>query len=256
MSGASVKVSGLAKSFGRGLILKDLDLNLKPGESLALVGASGCGKTTILKILAGLCPYDRGEVKLEPSDLVPSFVSQDLGLYPWKTVWENLELPLVLAGRDKKARNTKVKTIQADMGLEGLDGRYPHELSGGQKQRVALGRALIVNPSVLLLDEPFSALDALTRESLGLHLASLWSGLGLTMILATHSIEEAVFLGQTIAVLGGCPTEVTAVFRNPGPKTPAFLTDRLFLDLVRKVRLALAVTGGQKTETWEKSGRV
>jgi NitT/TauT family transport system ATP-binding protein len=243
MSGAEVWVKGLGKSFGKEPVLADMNLELAPGQSLALVGASGCGKTTVLRILAGICAYDRGEVFTGVGSLVCSLVAQDLGLFPWKTVLENLELPLTLAGIAKKEQAARSALILAQMGLIGLEKRFPAELSGGQRQKVAIGRALVVKPELLLLDEPFSALDAMTRESLGLHLAGLWADLGLTMILATHSIEEACFLGQTIAVLGGKPTGVRAVFHNPWPKTPKAMTEDYFLDLVRNVRLAL-------NETW------
>ncbi|MDR0549166.1 MAG: ABC transporter ATP-binding protein [Deltaproteobacteria bacterium] len=242
MPGAAVKIRGLTKSFGGTKVLAGLDLDLAKGGSLALLGASGCGKTTILRILAGLCPFEAGEVTVGEGQAVRSLVSQNLGLMPWKTVYANLSLPLVLAGLKRQEINLRVKTALNDLGLTDLAHRYPDQLSGGQRQRLALGRALVARPELLLLDEPFSALDALTREILGVQLAQLWRGFGLTMILATHSVEEAVFLGETIVVLGGQPTRAFAVFNNPGPKTPNAYTEDYFLDLVKKARLALAET--------------
>jgi NitT/TauT family transport system ATP-binding protein len=167
-----------------------------------------------------------------------------LGLFPWKTVLGNLTLPLDLAEVDPAEKAQRVEAALSDLGLKGLVDRYPGQLSGGQRQRLALGRALVAQPELLLLDEPFSALDALTREALGIHLAQLWRRLGLTMIIATHSVEEAVFLGQVIAVLGGQPTRAVAVFRNDGPKTAQAFTESHFMELTRKVRLALAEAWG------------
>jgi NitT/TauT family transport system ATP-binding protein len=240
MPGARVKVRNLAKSFGPNLVLAGLDLDLPPGGSLALLGASGCGKTTILRVLAGLSPADAGEVDLGGPTV--SLVAQGLGLFPWKTVRGNLRLPLALAGLRPKEIDQRVATVLADLGLAGLADRYPGQLSGGQRQRLALGRALAAQPELLLLDEPFSALDALTREALGRHLAQLWRRLGLTMILATHSVEEAVFLGQTVVVLGGRPTKAQAVFHDDRPRAAQDLTADYFLDLARRARLALAAT--------------
>ncbi|MDR2142430.1 MAG: ABC transporter ATP-binding protein [Deltaproteobacteria bacterium] len=241
MPGTAVRIRGLGKKFGSDFVLKGLDLDLEPGQSLAIVGPSGCGKTTLLRILAGLCPADEGEARVGPGQAV-ALVSQSLGLLPWKTVWGNLDLPLALADWPAPARVARVQAVLGDLGLAELAGRYPGQLSGGQRQRLALGRALVAQPDLLLLDEPFSALDALTREALGFHLARLWERLGLTMILATHSVEEAVFLGRVIVVMGGQPTTVRGIFQNPGSQTPQTLTADFFLDLVRRVRLALRET--------------
>ncbi|MDR1607796.1 MAG: ABC transporter ATP-binding protein [Deltaproteobacteria bacterium] len=240
MPGAWVKVENLFKSYGSETIVQELSLDLEPGASLALVGASGCGKTTILRILADLLAADSGRIDLGPEPVKRSFVSQSLGLFPWKTVEANLKLPLVLAGVEPEEIKLRTEKTLMDMGLKELAKRYPQELSGGQRQRLALGRALISKPSLLLLDEPFSALDALTREALGFHLADLWQKHEFTLILATHSVEEAVFLGQKIVVLGGQPTSSQAILTNPFPKTPQVFTEDAFLDLVKQTRLALA----------------
>ncbi|MDR1871677.1 MAG: ABC transporter ATP-binding protein [Deltaproteobacteria bacterium] len=246
MAGVKVKVRGLAKSYGLTPIIEGLDLDLAPGESMALLGASGCGKTTALRILAGLELYDGGEVIVGTDKRgleARSLVSQNLGLFPWKTVLGNLTLPLKLAQVDPIDAAQRVNKTLRELGLEGLASRYPQELSGGQRQRLALGRALVSQPELLLLDEPFSALDAMTRETLSLQLARLWRKLGLTMILATHSVEEAVFLGRVIVVLGGNPTKAVAVFQNSRTVEDAsFWATDGFLDLVRKVRLALMAT--------------
>jgi NitT/TauT family transport system ATP-binding protein len=242
MSGAEARVSSLTKSFGSTKIIAGLNLAVSPGGSLSLLGASGCGKTTILRILAGLSSFDSGKVEVSPSGAVRSIVSQNLGLFPWKTVRDNVRLPLLLAGFPSPEIDQRTATTLADLGLTELASRYPRQLSGGQRQRLALGRALVARPDLLLLDEPFSALDALTRESLGVHLARLWRRLGWTMVIATHSVEEAVFLGESVAVLGGRPTEVKAIFKCPSPKTPDVYAESSFLEVVRLVRLALAKT--------------
>ncbi|MDR1395930.1 MAG: ATP-binding cassette domain-containing protein [Deltaproteobacteria bacterium] len=246
MAGTRVLVRGLAKSYGQAPVLKDLDLTAEPGGSLALVGASGCGKTTVLRILAGLCSYDQGRVEAGQGRSC-ALVSQDPSLFPWKTVRQNLELPLTLAGADSRLRLFLPASIMERLELFGLADRYPNELSGGQRQRAALARALTARPRLLLLDEPFSALDTLARESLALYLDQVRRELGLTVILATHNIEEAVFLGQTVAVLGGRITKIQALFENPGPRTETSLAEDKFIEQVRQVRLALL-----RAEAWKK----
>ncbi len=233
-----ISAQGLGRTFGRREIFSGIDFSVPGGESLCLLGPSGCGKSTLLHILAGL---DRGYAgRLEiAAGTRSSYVLQDYGLFPWKTVAENVGLPLALRGEKTAEIRLRVSGMLTDLGLDGLERRYPAKLSGGQKQRVAIGRALITDPDLLLLDEPFSSLDAITREHLQNLLPELRSRRRFSMILATHSIEEAVFLGRKILVLGATPTRVRTSFDNPecGPKE--YREREEFFRLSQAVRAAL-----------------
>ena len=186
-------------------ILTDFDWQVRAHERWALIGPSGCGKTTLLYLLAGLKTPDAGEVLCQgqkakaPMNGV-SFIQQSYGLFKWKTVAQNLALPLKLKKTSRADIEKKIKAELARLGLEGLENKYPSELSGGQCQRVAIGRALIDEPKVLLMDEPFSALDALTREGLQQEVLQLSKESGVTMVLVTHSIEEAVYMCDHLLV--------------------------------------------------------
>lgn len=239
MTETMLKVQGLGLSFGAQTIFQGLNFTLAPGETLALVGPSGCGKSSLLHILAGLKPEYQGRVELS-SLSSKSLVMQNYGLFPWKTLGDNVELPLILSNTKAPLRRKQVQAILAEMGLTGLETRYPNQLSGGQQQRVALGRALIAEPHLLLLDEPFSALDALTREKLQNLLLKLWAKRGLSYILATHDIEEAVFLGRTILVMGGQPAHFTFCLNNTsfGQREGRFSQE--YFQLVKTIRRSLA----------------
>ncbi len=189
--------------------LSKVKLTLPKGQTCVLIGPSGCGKTTLLYIIAGLLKPSRGEVWISGEQILAprsktAVILQDYGLLPWKTVWENTVLGLRIRNAGCKEQ-AKARTLIDKMGLNGLEKRYPHELSGGQKQRVAIARAFTIEPDILLMDEPFSALDALTRENLQQLFLELNKNNELTSVLVTHSIEEAVFLGQKIIVLTASP---------------------------------------------------
>ncbi len=217
-------------------------LSLAAGDSLTLVGPSGCGKSTLLLLLAGLEQPTAGRVLF---DGVPvrehrreiALVLQDYGLFPWKTVRRNVELGL----RIRRERFTP-KLIETT--LSGLDigekiDVYPQQLSGGQKQRVALARAMILHPRLLLLDEPFAALDTLTRERLQDLLLETWHSRGFGMIIATHNVQEAVMLGRRIAVMGGKPGRLMTIIDNPDCGETDYRSSDEFNLLARQVRKAL-----------------
>jgi len=216
-----ISVSEVAKVFEDGTVaLENVSFEVKKGESCAIIGESGCGKSTLLLILAGLLKPTRGEVAIDGSIVTKpmknvSLILQDYGLFPWKNVYDNIALGLRIrrVGRDEIRR--KVSSLINRLGLEGFERHYPKQLSGGMRQRVAFARALATNPEILLMDEPFSSLDALSRENLQNFLLKLWQENKITMVLVTHSIEEAVFLGKRIVVLTPRPGKVKAIVENP-----------------------------------------
>ncbi len=191
-----------------------------------MVGPSGCGKTTLLSLIAGLQQPSEGELLVAGQPVQPrrpgtALILQDYGLLPWKTVRQNAALGLQIRGLPPERADRAL----AEVGLAGLERRWPHQLSGGQRQRVAIARALALEPDLLLMDEPFSALDALTREEMQELLLSIWRRRGTSLVIVTHSIAEAVFLGQQILVLTPLPGRVAAHFRNPAVgdrRSPAF----------------------------------
>ncbi|MDI6906183.1 MAG: ABC transporter ATP-binding protein [Thermoanaerobacterales bacterium] len=207
--------------------IADISLHLDPGHILAVIGPSGCGKTSLLYVLAGLRPPSAGRVTIDgepvqPGRLKTAVILQDYGLLPWKTVWQNTILGLEVRRAPRAEIISRCRSILAELGLDGLSHLYPAQLSGGQRQRVAIARALALEPDLLLMDEPFSSLDALTRESLQDGLLDVWAHRGVSMVIVTHSIEEAVYLGQSIIVLSPRPARVIATVENPGVGRPSW----------------------------------
>ena len=207
-------VSGLGKDFGSGSVLDGVTFTLEAGASLAVIGPSGCGKSTLLSILSGLAPASRGRVEL-PENCRTASILQDYGLFPWKNVYDNIALPLLLKNTARREYQNATLSMIEEMGLSGLERRFPAQLSGGQRQRVAIGRALISHPDLLLMDEPFAALDALTRERLQELLLDIWKRRSMSFILVTHNVSEAVFLGKHIMVLSGRPARSVLWMDNP-----------------------------------------
>ncbi|HEY7090338.1 MAG TPA: ABC transporter ATP-binding protein [Tepidisphaeraceae bacterium] len=183
-----------------------LDLHINPGEFVAILGPSGSGKSTLLRIIAGLDKPDEGQVHV--STRTPAYVFQDAHLLPWRNVWRNVELPLELMGVGRSQRSQAAREAIENVGLSDAIFRYPAQLSGGMRMRVSLARALVTNPDLLLLDEPFAALDEITRHQLDEQLHQLWRARGMTVIFVTHSITEAAFLAQRAIVLTRRPARV------------------------------------------------
>jgi ABC-type nitrate/sulfonate/bicarbonate transport system ATPase subunit len=239
-----IDVDRLSKTFEGGFqVINDLNFSLDRGGSMAMIGPSGCGKTTLLYILAGLTKPTGGAVQINgrnvdgPSPEV-SFILQDFGLLPWKTVMDNVCLGMKLRGVPAEERVRKAGPLLEELGLELHRDHYPARLSGGERQRVAIGRALATEPELLLMDEPFSSLDTLTRERMQAMLLDIRKKNGLTMVVVTHSIEEAAFLGDSVLVLGGRPCTVRSVVPNPGAGTDGYRgTDSYFTTCkaIRKV---------------------
>lgn len=217
-----IRLDGVSKVYrGRGkafLAVSDVTLDVAAGELISLVGPSGCGKTTVLKILAGLHPHDSGSVEFGSEDNAFD-ASRDVGmvfqqplLLKWRRILENVLLPAeILALPAREARERALYLLDM-VGLSGFEGKYPYELSGGMQQRAAIARSLIHDPKLILMDEPFGALDALTREKMNLELLRIWADSGKTIIFVTHSIQEAVFLGSRCAVLTAGPARMADNF--------------------------------------------
>jgi NitT/TauT family transport system ATP-binding protein len=211
---AAIRLAGVVKVYGRGpeatVALDHLDLTVAEGEFLCLVGASGCGKTTLLNIVAGLDAPTAGQVEVAGGR--PSLIFQEAALFPWLTAAENVELPLRLQGVGGRERRAVAGELLERVHLGGFGGRRPHELSGGMRQRVALARALAQDARVLLMDEPFGALDAMTRDLLHEELERIVAESGLTVLFVTHNVREAVRLGQRVVLLSSRPGRAIAEF--------------------------------------------
>ena len=194
-------------------VLQDITLTVDPGEFVSIVGSSGCGKSTLLRLIVGLEDDYQGEVlqggqRIVGTDLNRGIVFQEHRLFPWLTVTQNIALGLLNADLPEGEKEQSVREHIELVGLTGFETAYPHQLSGGMSQRVAIARALVNRPEVLLLDEPFGALDALTRAHLQKELYRIWQAEGITMILVTHDVEEAVYLGQKVVVMEPRPGRI------------------------------------------------
>jgi NitT/TauT family transport system ATP-binding protein len=247
-----VELVGVSKTFGDGdaavQALDAVDLAVESGEFVSLIGPSGSGKSTLLRLVADLTPPSHGEVRVEgrpPGEARlarrSGMVFQEPVLMDWRSVRENVELPLEIGaagGADRRARADQLLDL---MGLADFGDRWPWELSGGMQQRVAIARALATEPALLLMDEPFGALDEMTRERLNALLAGVTARLGTTVLFVTHSIAEAVFLSDRIVVLSARPGRIEAVIRVdlPRPRDPEARTAPRYFSLITEVRAAL-----------------
>jgi len=210
-----IEVSEVTKDFGYVHALRKVDLKIKTGEFVTIVGPSGCGKSTLLRIIAGLIdPTDGGVDK--PDDSMGAFVFQDSALLPWRTVQKNAELLMELEdGFSKNERVSKASSALQQVGLTGFEKHYPHQLSGGMKMRLSLARSLVLSPEYLLLDEPLSAVDELTREVLQEEIYTLHKKEKFTSILVTHNVSEAVFLSNRVAIMSPRPGKITHIVNIP-----------------------------------------
>ncbi|MFC4604202.1 ABC transporter ATP-binding protein [Rhodococcus kronopolitis] len=207
---------GVRGSESRFTAIEDISIDVADGEFLVLVGPSGCGKSTLLDLLGGLTTPSSGQILLDGRPIAGpgldrGIVFQQYALLPWRTALHNIEFGLEAKGLPKRERREIAEHYLELVGLQGFGDRYPHELSGGMKQRVAIARSLAFDPEVLLMDEPFAALDAQTRESLQDELLRIWRATGKTILFITHGIDEAVYLGQRVAVLTSRPGRVKTV---------------------------------------------
>ncbi len=213
-----LQISHLSADYGGKPALADINLTLESGELLVVLGPSGCGKTTLLNLIAGFVPYQHGSITLEGQQVTGpgaerGVVFQNEGLLPWRNVQDNVALGLQLAGVDKAQRRQAAAQMLKKVGLEGAEKRFIWQLSGGQRQRVGIARALAANPQLLLLDEPFGALDAFTREQMQTLLLKLWHETGKQVLLITHDIEEAIFMATELVLLSQGPGRVVERLR-------------------------------------------
>ncbi|ELS58237.1 ABC transporter ATP-binding protein [Streptomyces viridochromogenes] len=198
------------------LALDNIDLEIESGEFLCIVGASGCGKSTLLYLMAGLLRPSRGQITVDGRTVTKpgrdrGMVFQEYALLPWKTVLDNVAIGPKLAGVDKSRRRALARRYVEMVGLAGFEDKYPHELSGGMKQRAAVARTLAADPQVILMDEPFAAVDAQTRSTLQEELVSIWQSTGKTAVFVTHAVDEAVFLADRVVVMTSHPGRVREI---------------------------------------------
>jgi ABC-type nitrate/sulfonate/bicarbonate transport system ATPase subunit len=246
---ALLELVGVSKRFGRApqetLAVRDLDIAIQPGEFVTLIGPSGCGKSTLFNMIAGLLPPDAqgtilfgGEPQRGGKLLGKvSFMPQKDLLFPWRTVLDNATLALEIEGLPRPAARKRAEALFPEFGLQGFERHYPHQLSGGMRQRVALMRTFLFERDLILLDEPFGALDALTRSIMQRWLLDIWARHRRTVLFITHDIDEAIFLGDRVLVMTARPGTITLDERIdlPRPRDPAVITSEPFMGIKRRL---------------------
>ncbi len=239
---ARIRVAAAGKRYGSFEVFRNVDLEVGAREIVALVGPSGCGKTTLLRCIDGLLPINDGDIFVEGERVAEpmagvAMVFQHFGLFPWKTVFDNVAYGLKLAGASKAEIAEKVPYFINLVGLKGFESIYPYQMSGGMQQRCGLARALAVEPKVLLMDEPFAAVDAQTREILQFELLRIWEMRPTSMLFVTHSIDEAVLMGDRVVVLKGRPSTIAEIIEVdlPRPRDRDTLTAPRFAELREQV---------------------
>ena len=241
---STLTLNHVNKVYANGTIaLQDLNLEIGPSQFISLVGPSGCGKSTALRIIAGLGQMSSGQLEWGQGQTPKlAYVFQEAALMPWATVKDNVQLPLTLAKMPKREAMAAVEESIAMVGLQGFEKCYPRELSGGMKMRVSIARALVTKPDVLLMDEPFAALDEMTRSRLNSDLLSLWDQLRWTVIFVTHNIYESVYLSQRVVVMAARPGRVVAdvAIDAPYPRDQEFRTSLDYNHYCRDVSYHLA----------------
>jgi len=269
---AKITITKVGKRYasrqGSVIALAEVSLAVEPGEFMCIVGPSGCGKSTLLRMMAGISPYDEGKItfgELAAVDAnktprpLTAMVFQEYALFPWRTVLDNVAFGLEMRNIDRKTRRTVAQEYLAKVGLARFAAAYPHQLSGGMKQRVAIARALATDPAILLMDEPFAALDAQTRYLMQEELLRIWEADRKTVVYITHSLEEAVMLGDRVALMTARPGQIKQIYPIdlPRPRTLALrttvrfneLVQTIWGDLVEEVNRARAQEWGVVSET-------
>jgi NitT/TauT family transport system ATP-binding protein len=243
-----VEIRDVTKRFGETTALQGIELEIEACEFISLIGPSGCGKSTLLRVIGDLIQPTSGTATVNGKPARQARIDRDYGivfqdavLYDWRTVAKNIALPLELARWDRRRRQAKVREMLDLVELDGFENHHPWQLSGGMQQRVAIARALSFDPALLLMDEPFGALDEMTRERLNLELLRIWEASGSTIVFVTHSIAEAVFLSTRVVVMSPRPGRISGLVPVdlPQPRTAATREEARFFELVTQVREAL-----------------
>jgi NitT/TauT family transport system ATP-binding protein len=239
----AVAIDGLSKSFDTVVAVDNVSFTVAPTEFVSIVGASGCGKSTLLRVVAGLIAPSAGAVRVRGAEVRGpvgdvGMVFQAPVLLPWRTTLDNILFMAEMRGERAGRHRQRALELINLAGLDGFERRYPHELSGGMQQRVAICRALLLSPSLLLMDEPFGALDIMTRERMGFELLKIWSARRNAVLFVTHSISEAVLLSDTVVAMTPRPGRIRAIIPIdlPRPRTPKTLIDPRFVALTAQVR--------------------
>ena len=257
-----VRIAGVDKQFSAGgrvvtTALSDIDLDIRPGEFVSLIGPSGCGKSTLLRLIGDLIAPTRGSVEVNGKPAHEARLGREYGmvfqapvLFEWRTVEDNVRLPLELLGMDRSEREARAGEMLELVELADFRRHHPYQLSGGMQQRVAIARALALQPSILLMDEPFGALDEMTRERMNSEVLRIWQQTGTTVVFVTHSIPEAVFLSTRVVVMSARPGRITRLVDVPlpQPRNEDTREDPRYFELVTEVREALRAGGGLDAE--------
>jgi NitT/TauT family transport system ATP-binding protein len=254
-----VTLSGVSKEFGQGgvVALQGIDLEIGEREFVSLIGPSGCGKSTLLRIIGDLIQPTSGEVTVKGKTAHAARLGRDYGivfqdavLFDWRTVAKNISLPLEMMGWERRRRTERVKDLVELVELTGFENHHPWQLSGGMQQRVSIARALSFDPALLLMDEPFGALDEMTRERLNLELLRIWEASGSTVVFVTHSISEAIFLSTRVVVMSARPGRIVGIVDIDllQPRTAEMREVHRFAELIREVRRLLRRGGGFDVE--------
>jgi NitT/TauT family transport system ATP-binding protein len=249
-----VELVGVRKEFAQGntVALQGIDLTIEQGEFVSLIGPSGCGKSTLLRIIGDLIEPTAGTVMVHGKSAHQARLDRDYGivfqsavLYDWRTVTKNISLPLEMLGWDRTRRTERINEMLELVELTGFENHHPWQLSGGMQQRVSIARALSFSPALLLMDEPFGALDEMTRERLNGELLRIWQETGSTIVFVTHSIPEAVYLSTRVVVMSPRPGRISDILDVdlPQPRSNALREDPRFFELVTELREALARGG-------------
>jgi len=252
-----VELAAVSKTFGRGKThaLEGIDLVIEQGEFVSLIGPSGCGKSTLLRIVGDLIQPSSGSVVVNGKSAHQARLDRDYGivfqnavLYEWRTVAKNIALPLEMLAWSRAKRSERIGELLDLVELTGFENHYPWQLSGGMQQRVSIARALSFSPALLLMDEPFGALDEMTRERLNMELLDIWRETESTIVFVTHSIAEAVFLSTRAVVMSARPGRISGIVEIdlPQPRTAETREDPRYFELVTEVREALARSGAEK----------
>ncbi|MBI2736686.1 MAG: ABC transporter ATP-binding protein [Rhodospirillales bacterium] len=247
-----ITVEGVSKTYATSddsevTAVAEVSCVIDAGEFVSIVGPSGCGKTTLLKMIGGLLPPTTGSIRYSGADAAPDLgmVFQDAVLLPWRTVLENILLPAEVARLDRAESEEAARRLVELVGLKGFESRYPSELSGGMQQRVSIARALLNRPKLLLMDEPFGALDAMTREQMGQELERIWAGSKATVVFITHSIPEAVLLSDRVFAMTTRPSRVAEIvdIDLPRPRSLRMAGDDKFVRYTNQIRALLLASG-------------